>query len=213
MEINIGGRLLSVGPGHEQAMAVVNVTPDSFFAGSRKQSGAEIAAAVEKALRDGAGIIDLGGYSSRPGADDIPAEEELKRLDTGLRIVREAAGAEFSVSVDTFRPEVVRQLYDRFGAFIVNDISGGELAPEMIPTVGRLGLPYIAMHMRGTPQTMARMTDYPSETGGVAGDVVRYFVRKTAQARAAGIKDLILDPGFGPVFLPTHIVRNLSFSL
>ena len=197
MESNIGGRLLSVGPGHEQAMAVVNVTPDSFFAGSRKQSGAEIAAAVEKALRDGAGIIDLGGYSSRLGADDIPAEEELKRLDTGLRIVREAAGAEFPASVDTFRPEVVRQLYDRFGAFIVNDISAGELDPDMIPAVGRLGLPYIAMHMRGTPQTMARMTDYPSETGGVAGDVVRYFVRKTAQARAAGIKDLILDPGFG----------------
>lgn len=197
MEINIGSRLLSIGPGDERVMAIVNVTPDSFFAGSRRQSEAEIASAAETALRDGAAVIDLGGYSSRPGADDIPAGEELKRLENGFRIVRETAGADFPISVDTFRAGIVQRLYDQFGAFIVNDISAGELDPEMIPTVGRLSLPYIAMHMRGTPQTMNTMTDYPAEQGGATGDVLRYFVRKTAETQAAGIKDLILDPGFG----------------
>lgn len=197
MHINIGGHLLSVGPGSEQVMAIVNVTPDSFFAGSRRQSDREIAAAAETAVREGAGIIDLGGYSSRPGAADISAEEELRRLENGFRIVREAAGDDFPVSVDTFRAQVVGRLFDRFGAFIVNDISAGELDSEIIPTAGRLGLPYIAMHMRGTPQTMNTLTDYPAQTGGVTGEVLRYFVRKAAEARAAGIQDLILDPGFG----------------
>ena len=197
MEIIIGGRLLPVGPDCRQVMAIINVTPDSFFSGSRRQGDAEIAQAVETAVRDGAAIIDLGGYSSRPGADDIAPDEELRRLENGFRIVREVAGTGFPVSIDTFRSGVVERLYDRFGAFIVNDISAGELDAGMIPLVGRLGLPYIAMHMRGTPQTMNGLTDYPEETGGVVGDVLRYFVRKVAQARAAGIKDLILDPGFG----------------
>lgn len=197
MEINIGGRLLPLGLGSEQVMAIVNVTPDSFYAGSRQQNDSEIAQAVEAAVRDGTAILDLGGYSSRPGADDIPPEEELRRLENGFRIAREVAGDNFPISIDTFRAEIVRQLYDRFGAFIVNDISGGQLDPEMIPLAGQLRLPYIAMHMRGTPQTMNSHTDYPPETGGVTGDVLHYFVRKVAQAREAGIKDLILDPGFG----------------
>lgn len=197
MEINIGGLSIPIGRGNEEVMAIVNVTPDSFFAGSRRQSDAEIATAAETAVRNGAGIIDLGGYSSRPGAADIPADEELRRLENGFRAVREVVGEAFPVSVDTFRANVVARLYEKFGAFIVNDISAGELDPEMIPTVGRLGLPYIAMHMRGTPRTMSSLTDYPTQTGCVTGDVLRYFVRKIAQARAAGIKDLILDPGFG----------------
>lgn len=197
MEINIGGRLWAVGPGEEQVMAIVNVTPDSFFAGSRRQSEAEIVAAAERALLDGAGMIDLGGYSSRPGADEVSPEEEYRRLERGFETVRRVVGEAFPLSVDTFRAEVVRRLYDRFGAFVVNDISAGELDPEMISTVGQLGLPYIAMHMRGTPQTMASMTDYSAEEGGVSGAVMRYFGAKVAEVRAAGVKDLILDPGFG----------------
>ncbi len=197
MEINIGGRLWAVGSGCEQVMGIVNVTPDSFFEGSRRQSDAEIAEATERAVGDGAGMIDLGGYSSRPGAEDISEEEELRRLENGFRRVREVAGEAFPVSVDTFRAGVVERLYERFGAFVVNDISAGELDSAMIRTVGRLELPYIAMHMRGTPQTMISLTDYPVETGGVSGEVVRYFVRKTAEIREAGIKDWILDPGFG----------------
>lgn len=197
MEINIGGRLLALGGGHRLVMAIVNVTPDSFFAGSRKQGEEEVARAVEAAVREGAAIIDLGGYSSRPGAKDITPEEELRRLVNGFRIAREVAGADFPVSVDTFRSGVVERLHGRFGAFIVNDISAGELDGEMMPLAGRLGLPYIAMHMRGTPQTMTLLTDYPARSGGVTGEVLRYFARKTAQAREAGIRDLILDPGFG----------------
>lgn len=197
MEINIGGRLWAVGPGEEQVMAIVNVTPDSFFAGSRRQSEAEIVAAAERALLDGAGMIDLGGYSSRPGADEVSPEEEYRRLERGFETVRRVVGEAFPLSVDTFRAEVVRRLYDRFGAFVVNDISAGELDPEMISTVGQLGLPYIAMHMRGTPQTMTSMTDYSAEEGGVTGAVIRYFGTKVAEVRVAGVKDLILDPGFG----------------
>lgn len=187
----------SVGRGAEPVMAIVNVTPDSFFAGSRRQSEAEIGAAAERALLEGAGIIDLGGYSSRPGAEDVSPEEEYRRLERGIEVVRRVAGEEFPLSVDTFRAEVVRRLYDRFGAFVVNDISAGELDAEMIGAVGQLGLPYIAMHMRGTPQTMTTLTDYSGEEGGVVGAVMRYFVAKVAEVRAAGVKDLILDPGFG----------------
>lgn len=207
MEINIGNRLLHIGPDCPQVMAIINVTPDSFFSESRRQSDAEIAQAVETAVCDGAAIIDLGGYSSRPGANDIALDEELRRLEKGFRIVREVTGTDIPVSIDTFRSGVVERLYDRFGAFIVNDISAGELDAGMIPLAGRLGLPYIAMHMRGTPQTMNGLTDYPEETGGVTGEVLRYFVRKVAQARAAGIKDLILDPGFG--FAKT-VARNFE---
>lgn len=197
IEINIGGRLLPVGPRNRHVMAIVNVTPDSFFAGSRQQSDSDIAHAVELALRDGASILDLGGYSSRPDADDIPEREELRRLENGIRVARSVAGDALPLSVDTFRAGVVRQLYDTFGPFIVNDISAGELDPAMIPLAGQLGLPYIAMHMRGTPQTMKTLTDYPAQSGGVTGELLRYFARKTVQAREAGIKDLILDPGFG----------------
>ena len=197
MEINIGGRLWSAGPEQPRVMGIVNASPDSFFEGSRRQSDDEIARAVEQALRDGADMLDVGGYSSRPGADDVPEEEEFARLDNALRVVREVAGADFPLSVDTFRSGVVRRLYDRYGAFVVNDISAGGLDPQMLRTVGGLRLPYIAMHMRGTPQTMALQTDYPAEGGGVVGDVLRYFVRKVAQCREAGIVDLILDPGFG----------------
>ena len=205
MEINIGGRLLSVGAeGGALVMAIVNVTPDSFFAGSRRQSEAEIATATERAVRDGAGIIDLGGYSSRPGADDVSTEEEFGRLESGFRRVREVAGEAFPVSVDTFRAEVVERLYDRFGAFVVNDISAGELDSAMLRTVGRLGLPYVAMHMRGTPQTMTAQTDYPAERGGVVGEVVRYFVRKAAELREGGVGDWMLDPGFGFAKTPTQ---------
>lgn len=197
MEINIGGRLWSAGPERPRVMGIVNATPDSFFEGSRRQSETEIARAAEQALRDGADMLDVGGYSSRPGADDVPETEELARLDRALRAVREAVGPDFPLSVDTFRSGVVRRLYDRYGAFVVNDISAGGLDPQMLRTVGELRLPYIAMHMRGTPQTMASQTDYPAEGGGVVGDVLRYFVRKVAQCREAGIVDLILDPGFG----------------
>lgn len=196
MLINLGGELLEIGAGHERVMAVINVTPDSFFAGSRRETDGQIADGAEKAVAEGASIIDLGAYSSRPGAEDISPEEEFDRASRGFRMVREITGAGFPVSVDTFRSEVVRRLYDRFGSFIVNDISAGDLDPAMIPTVAQLGLPYIAMHMRGTPRTMKELTDYAPQ-GGVVPAVTEYFTAKLAQLREAGIKDIILDPGFG----------------
>lgn len=198
MLINLGNELFEIAGGRSaRVMAIVNVTPDSFFSGSRNRTEEEIRESVTKALEEGADMIDLGGYSSRPGAEDISPEEELRRLERGFAIVRELAGDGFPVSVDTFRAEVAETLYDRFGAFLVNDISAGELDPQMIPLVGRLGIPYIAMHMRGTPQTMSGLTDYPAESGGVVGEVLRYFTNKIAAIRSAGVKDLILDPGFG----------------
>lgn len=194
MLINLGGKLLET---RACVMAIVNVTPDSFFEGSRTRTEKEISGRVERVLAEGAHWIDLGGYSSRVGAEDISPDEEYTRLERGFRVVRAVAGSEYPVSVDTFRGEVVRRLYDEFGPFIVNDISAGDLDSKMIPLVAGLELPYIAMHMRGTPQTMKGLTDYPRENDGVVGEVLRYFVRKVAEIRQAGVKDLILDPGFG----------------
>lgn len=194
MLVNLGGKLLET---RACVMAIVNVTPDSFFEGSRTRTEKEISGRVERVLAEGAHWIDLGGYSSRVGAEDISPDEEYTRLERGFRVVRAVAGSEYPVSVDTFRGEVVRRLYDEFGPFIVNDISAGDLDSKMIPLVAGLELPYIAMHMRGTPQTMKGLTDYPRENDGVVGEVLRYFVRKVAEIRQAGVKDLILDPGFG----------------
>lgn len=198
MVINLGGELFEIAGGRSaRVMAIVNVTPDSFFSGSRNATEEDIRKRVSEALEEGADMIDLGGYSSRPGAEDVTPEEELRRLETGFAVVRELAGDGFPVSVDTFRAGVVERLHDQFGVFVVNDISAGELDPQMIPLAGRLGLPYIAMHMRGTPQTMSGLTGYPTESGGVVGEVLRYFTDKIAAIRSAGVKDLILDPGFG----------------
>ena len=188
--VNVGGRLLDLSA--PQTMAIINITPDSFFEGSRNSTDREILDRARKALAEGAAVLDLGGYSSRPDADDVPAGEELSRLDRAFRLIRREF-PDAIISVDTFRSAVVRALYDRYGAFIVNDISASELDPEMMPLAGRLGLPYIGMHMRGTPATMQSLAEYED----VTLEVVRYFVGKTTLAREHGIKDFIIDPGFG----------------
>lgn len=191
--IELGGRLLEVGPGaHAAVMAIINITPDSFFAGSRLQTDAQIATSVERAIEDGAAIIDLGGYSSRPGATDVASQQEYERLAKGFATVRRISGS-IPVSIDTFRSAVTERLYDDYGPHIVNDISAGRLDSAMIPTVGRLGLPYIAMHMVGTPQTMTTRTHYPD----MMASIIEYFVATIDTAHRHGVKDLILDPGFG----------------
>ena len=176
-------------------MAIINLTPDSFYSTSRHASYAEVRASVESAVRGGATIVDLGGYSSRPGAAEVSVDEEWQRVEMGLRAVRDAE-AEVVVSIDTFRSEVVRRAYKDYGAFIVNDISAGEVDEAMVGVVAELGLPYVAMHMRGTPETMQSMTDYAD---GVVRGVVDYFRERVTMLEAAGIsKDsIILDPGFG----------------
>ena len=175
-------------------MAIVNATPDSFFASSRTQSHRAVAERVESALNEGAAIIDIGGYSSRPDADDVATTEEWSRVDMALSASRDVSG-EVAVSVDTFRAEIVRRAYDKYGEIIVNDITGGLGDAEMLKTVAELQLPYIAMHMRGTPQTMQQQTQYSD----VVTEVAEELQERLTAIENAGIerKRVALDPGFG----------------
>ena len=188
--INVNGTLMDLSI--PRVMGIVNVTPDSFFAGSRTQTEAEIARRVEQLLAEGADILDIGGYSSRPGAADVPPEEERDRLRLGLAAIRRVC-PDAVVSVDTFRADVARMCVEEYGVALINDISGGELDEEMFSTVARLGVPYVLMHMQGTPQTMQDKPQYDD----VLRDVFLYFARKVQQLRDLGQKDIILDPGFG----------------
>ena len=188
--INVNGTLMDLAT--PRVMGIVNVTPDSFFAGSRTRTEADIARRVEQLVAEGADILDIGAYSSRPGADDVSPQEERERLRLGLGVIRRVA-PEAVVSVDTFRADVARMCVEEYGAALVNDISGGELDAEMFPTVARLGVPYVLMHMQGTPQTMQDRPQY----NNVLRDVFLYFARKVQQLRDLGQKDILLDPGFG----------------
>ena len=188
--INVNGTLMDLST--PRVMGIVNVTPDSFFAGSRTQTEDAIARRVEQLMAEGADILDIGGYSSRPGAADVSPEEECERLRLGLGVIRRVSPGAV-VSVDTFRADVARMCVEEYGAAIINDISGGELDAEMFPTVARLGVPYVLMHMQGTPQHMQDAPHYDD----VLRDVFLYFARKVQQLRDLGAKDIILDPGFG----------------
>lgn len=188
--INVRGRLFDLS--QPQVMGILNVTPDSFYSGSRMQTDAQIAARAEQIVEEGGKMIDLGAYSSRPGAADVSPEEELSRLSRALGIVR-GLFPDVVVSVDTFRAEVARRCVEDYGADIINDISGGTLDEDMFPTVASLNVPYILMHMRGTPQTMQQLTDYKD----VTAEVLRYFGEKVDRLHAMGVSDIILDPGYG----------------
>lgn len=177
---------------HPVVMTILNVTPDSFFEGSRRVTTEQVIRGAEKALSEGTTIIDVGGYSSRPGADDVSPEEELQRVALGVECVRRLS-KDVVVSIDTFRASVVRQIVEQFGSCIVNDISAGELDPQMIPTVASHNLPYIAMHMRSTPAMMQQHTDYDD----VTREVKQYFREKLTMLRDSGISNIIIDPGFG----------------
>ena len=176
-------------------MGILNVTPDSFYADSRRTTREAVEQRAREIVDEGAAIIDIGGYSSRPGADEVPVEEEWRRVALGLEAVRRVApGA--AVSVDTFRSEVVERAVAEFGPVTVNDISAGELDPRMVPTVARLGVPYVAMHMQGDPRTMQSLTNYRRD---IVTEVVDYFECRYGQLLAAGVSRarIILDPGFG----------------
>lgn len=189
-------------------MGIVNVTPDSFYSGSRTQTEESVCEKVERMLSDGADFIDIGAYSSRPGADDVSPEKEMARLETGLKAVRSVA-PDIPVSVDTFRAEVAKVAVSEFGADIINDISGGSLDADMFDAVAALRVPYILMHMRGTPSDMQTKTDYRDVTAEVMADLSV----KMRELRLKGVSDIIIDPGFG--FAKTleqnyEMVRNLS---
>ena len=188
--INIKGELFSLD--RPVVMGILNVTPDSIFAGSRKRTEAEIAARIEEILAQGGDWIDIGGYSSRPDATPVTADEEMKRLELGLEILSRDYPS-VPVSVDTFRADVARCCVEKYGVAMINDISAGELDPEMFRTVADLKVPYIMMHMRGTPQTMASLTDYTN----LMDEIMLYFAEKVRQLCLMGVSDLILDPGFG----------------
>lgn len=187
--LNVRGRLVNLST--PKVMGILNVTPDSFYEGSRHVTEKDIVQHAEKMLAHGATFLDIGGYSSRPGADDIGEEEELRRVLPAMRAVMKAF-PDAMVAIDTFRSGVAAAAVDA-GASIVNDISAGTLDPNMPATVARLGVPYIAMHMRGTPKTMNTLTEYDD----LVGDIIRYFHEKIASFHQLGIKDIIVDPGFG----------------
>ncbi len=189
-DINVNGHLLSME--RPLVMGILNVTPDSFFSGSRAQTEADIRERVHRIVDEGADIIDVGAYSSRPGADDVSADEEMRRLRDGLTVVR-GMYPDAVLSVDTFRADVARMCVDEFGVGIINDISGGTMDEAMFPTVARLGVPYVLMHMKGTPQTMQEAPHYED----VTVEVMRYFAERIQRLQDLGQKDIILDPGFG----------------
>lgn len=175
-----------------RVMAIVNVTPDSFYAGSRTFASDEIARKVERAAEEGADILDVGGYSSRPGASDVPPDEEYFRVARAMTEIRRRL-PDMTVSVDTFRGEVARRVIREFGAVIVNDISAGTLDPTTVDVAAEFDVPYIAMHMRGTPVTMQNLTEY----GDVVWEVTGYFRRRVEELQGRGVKRVIVDPGFG----------------
>lgn len=189
--MNLSGRELNFR--EPQVMAILNVTNDSFYAGSRNMEERAISERVVQAIEEGATIIDVGGYSTRPGAKDISLEEEWQRVERGLKCIRDIS-EDIAISVDTFRSGVVECAVALVGDIIVNDISAGEADTRMVDVVAHHKLPYIAMHMRGTPQTMQSMTQYEE---GICESVCRYFTQRVEYLRQRGVNDIILDPGFG----------------
>lgn len=174
-------------------MGIINSTPDSFYSGSRHTDSSDICQVAGQMVRDGVDVFDVGGYSSRSGAEEVTPEEEFQRVARVLEVLKKSF-PEKLVSLDTFRASVARRCHEEFGIDIINDISGGDADPEMWDYVAEAHLPYILMHMRGTPQTMQQMTDYPE---GVVAAVIKDMAFKAAALRQKGVGDIILDPGFG----------------
>ncbi|MGD1961036.1 MAG: dihydropteroate synthase [Fulvivirga sp.] len=204
--LNLRGDLVSLDT--QKVMGIVNLTPDSFFESSRASVGTIVLKRAEKMLENGALFLDLGGYSSRPGAHDVSVDEELRRVIEHIKNIRKEL-PELYISIDTFRAKVAKEALDN-GADIINDISAGDLDNEMFELLRRTNAPYIAMHMRGTPQNMKEKTDYDD----VTLEVHRRLKNKHSKLRSLGVKDVMLDPGFG--FAKTaeqsyKLLKNLKF--
>lgn len=188
--LNIRGRLLDLST--PAIMAIVNVTPDSFYAGSRVVTEEALYRRFEEIQSEGGSIVDLGAYSTRSGAVEVSEREEMDRLRTALRILRDDF-PDLYVSVDTFRSSVARFAVEEYGAGIINDVSGGTLDSEMFSTVACLQVPYVLMHMRGTPATMQSLTDYTD----VGLEVLDFFITQSERLKSLGLHDIIIDPGYG----------------
>lgn len=189
MTINCKGQLVDISK--PKVMGVLNVTPDSFYDGGSYKDESDILNQVTTMLTEGATFIDVGGYSSRPGADFISEEEELKRVVPVIELILKEFPKAL-ISIDTFRSNVAKQTIEADAA-LINDISAGKLDDKMIETIGKLDVPYIMMHMRGNPKTMQSQTDYKD----LVKDIISYFGERIAQAYKAKINDIIIDPGFG----------------
>lgn len=189
MTINCKGQLIDLST--PKVMGILNITPDSFFDGGKYKNDSEVLTQVETMLNAGATFIDIGGYSSRPHADDVSKEEELKRVLPIIKLILKHF-PEALISIDTFRSDVAKRSIET-GAALINDISAGQLDDNMLSTVGKLGVPYIMMHMRGNPKNMQQQTDYKDLTK----EVIAYFAERIAAAHQEKINDIIIDPGFG----------------
>lgn len=187
--LNVGGRIIDLA--QPKVMGILNLTPDSFYSWSRLQSEKDILSVAEKMLTEGADFLDLGAYSTRPGADDISADEEAGRLIPAIRNL-EKEFPQAILSIDTFRANIAEKAIDE-GGHIINDVSGGTLDTEMFKTVGKLNVPYILMHLKGNPKTMATLNQYEN----MAQEIVQHLSERTNQLKAFGVKDIIVDPGFG----------------
>ena len=190
-QINVNDKLYSFG--RPVVMGILNTTPDSFFDGGKYRSEATIAQRAKNLIDQGAAIIDVGAYSSRPGADHISEAEEWQRLDLALNLIRKNH-PDVIVSVDTFRSEIAKRSVETYRVDIINDISGGMMDPRMFATMGKLNVPYILMHMKGTPQNMQQDISYQDD---IMDEINLFFSRQVYELTQNGVKDIILDPGFG----------------
>lgn len=188
--LNLKGRLVTID--RPWVMGIINITPDSFYSGSRVVDERTLIERVGMMLDDGADVLDVGACSTRPGSEQVDAQGEMARLDWALNAIRREF-PDVILSVDTYRAEVARRCVAEWGADIINDISAGMLDPEMFATVARLRVPYVLMHMRGTPETMSSLTDYQN----VAAEVLEWMARRIDKLRQMGVADIIADPGFG----------------
>ena len=188
--LNLKGRLVTID--HPWVMGIVNITPDSFYSGSRITDEHALEERVGQMLADGVDVIDVGACSTRPGSQSVDAHGEMDRLQWALAVIRRVA-PDAVISVDTYRAEVAKRCVEEWGADIINDISGGTIDGEMFSTIARLRVPYVLMHMRGTPETMSTLTDYDD----VTADVLEWMGRRIDRLRQSGVADIIVDPGFG----------------
>jgi dihydropteroate synthase len=188
--LNLHGRLVTIG--RPWVMGIINITPDSFYSGSRVNDEQSLVARVRQMLDDGADVLDVGACSTRPGSESVDAQGEMDRLEWALKVIRREAPGTI-LSVDTYRADVARRCVEEWGVDIINDISGGTIDEAMFSTIAALRVPYVLMHMRGTPETMSSLTDYDN----VAADVLEWMARRIDELRQMGVADVIADPGFG----------------
>lgn len=204
--LNLSGKLLYLS--NPLVMGILNITPDSFYQGSRFNDAEALTKKLEQMIQEQVDIVDIGGYSSRPSAENISVQEEIDRVIPAIKACR-AYAPSIPISIDTYRAEVASKALDA-GANMVNDISAGSLDQKMFELVAQRQVPYVLMHMRGNPQTMTGKTDYQN----IITDIMRYFSQKVSQLQDLGVNDIIVDPGFG--FAKTveqnyELLRNLSY--